>query len=75
MTEYQAIYKCRLCGEEYVSASTTSENVAIKQMLHATIGYKIEEWIGTPLEKNRMHSCKDGSMGVSDFLGLKKVKV
>lgn len=75
MTEYQAIYKCRLCGKEFESAMTTSADVARKQILHATIGYKIEEWIGPPLEKNTMHSCKDGSMGVSDFLGIKKVEV
>lgn len=75
MTEYQAIYKCRLCGTEFETAVITSENVAIKQILHATIGYEIEEWIGTPLKKTSMHSCKDGSMGVSDFLEFKKVEV
>lgn len=33
MSEYRAMYKCRLCGEKFTSASTTSSDIAIKHML------------------------------------------
>lgn len=74
MTEYQAIYKCRLCGEEFVSASTSNSDVALKNMLNITIGCEIKEWIGNPVTELSMHSCKDGSMGLADFLGFCKVE-
>lgn len=74
MSEYRAIYKCRLCGEEFVSAATTSADIAIKHMLIVTVQYKPLEFIGTPVTKISMHSCKDGSMGLADFLGFRKVE-
>lgn len=74
MSEYRAIYKCRLCGEEFVSGATTSIDVVIKNMLNVTIRYEIKQWIGTPVTEISMHSCKDGSMGLADFLGFRKVE-
>ena len=74
MTEYRAIYKCRLCGGKFVSASTSSSDVAIENMLNVTVGYEIKEWIGNPATETTMHSCKDGSMGLEDFLGFRKVE-
>lgn len=73
MAEYQAIYKCRLCGKEFKSAVTTDTNIVIKHMLSVTIAYKSAEYIGAPVTELSMHSCKDGSMGLADFLGFKKV--
>lgn len=72
MSEYRAIYKCRLCGEEFESAVTTRENIAMKHMVIVTTGYKSTENIGTPVTETSMHSCKDGSMGLADFLGFRK---
>ena len=74
MSEYRAIYKCRLCGEEFVSASTTNSNIAIKHMLNVTTGYEINEFMGATITELSMHSCKDGSMGLADFLGFRKVE-
>lgn len=74
MTEYRAIYKCRLCGEEFESAVTTNADIAIKHMLIMTVEYKAPEYIGTPITETSMHSCKDGSMGLADFLGFRKVE-
>ena len=49
MNEYRAIYKCRLCGEEFYSKSTGNEDVAIKNMLIVTVGYEMFEYIGNPV--------------------------
>ena len=73
MIEYRAIYKCRLCGKEFVSAATGSADIAIKHMVTVTTGIKPLEFIGNPIEETSMHSCKDGSMGLADFLGFRKV--
>lgn len=75
MTEYRATYKCRMCGEEFVSAITGNADIAIKQMVKVTIGIKPLEFIGNPITETTMHSCKDGSMGMADFLGFKKIEV
>lgn len=74
MTEYQAIYKCRLCGKKFESAVTTSADIAIRHMVSITTGHDPLEFIGAPVTKTYMHSCIDGSMGLADFLGFKKVE-
>ncbi len=62
---YQAIYKCRLCGEEF----------SLEQDINA-LDEKYENylWINfskIPLTK---HSCQDGSLGLADFQGFKKAE-
>lgn len=74
MTEYRAIYKCRLCGEEYVSAIAGSADMAIKNMVVITVEFDSGQRILNPVTKLSMHSCKDGSMGLADFLGFRKVE-
>ena len=74
MAEYRAIYKCRLCGEEFVSAITGNADIAIKQMVYVNTGITPIEHIGNLIEKTSMHSCKDGSMGLADFFGFRKVE-
>ena len=74
MSEYRAIYKCRLCVEEFVSAVTGNADIAIKHMVSVTSGYNPTEYIGAPITEKTMHSCKDGSMGFADFLGFQKVE-
>lgn len=74
MTEYRAIYKCRLCGEEFVSAVTGSADIAIKNMVIVTAECDVKQKILNPVTKTIMHGCKDGSMGMSDFLGFRKIE-
>lgn len=74
MTEYRAIYKCRLCGEEFASAVTGNSDIAIKHMVGVTVGYNPTEYIGAPITEKTMHSCKGGSMGMADFWGFRKVE-
>ena len=74
MTEYRAIYKCRLCGEEFVRAITGSADIVIKNMVIMTAECDVKQKILNPVTKLSMHSCKDGSMGLADFLGFRKVE-
>lgn len=74
MIEYKAIYKCRMCGEEFISAATGSVDVAIKNMVKVTTGCEIKQFIGCPVNATSMHSCSDGSLGLADFLGFRKVE-
>lgn len=66
--EYIQTYKCRLCGEEFKDARTGSKQVADKDVfmtlfcLDAKRGAMQSSMFG-------IHYCKDGSVGVADFLG------
>jgi hypothetical protein len=51
---YQAVYKCRLCGE------TKAENRDLKSKEAAVIRLGM-----TP--KNPMHDCEDGSVGLMEL--------
>ncbi|WP_373216557.1 hypothetical protein [Ruminococcus sp. 5_1_39BFAA] len=69
MAEYQAIYKCRLCGEEY-SGGRTGAAIAISETTKIAVdGVGIH---GTRLHGT--HNCDDGSCGLADFLGFRKVE-
>lgn len=74
---YQAVYKCRLCGEDFfdkkIKASRIEDFIitnTLAQMQQATL-------IGKPnyTDLHRLHNCKDGSFGFSDFKGFKKTEV
>ena len=73
MPEYRAIYKCRMCGEEYLDA-VTGETVAMA----LTVALTVEDNTGNTryngkLYRHGIHECKDGSFGYSDFIGMRKV--
>ena len=76
VSEYRAIYKCRLCGEEFYNAGTSCEDTASKATM-----YTVLESSGiTPQFESRnapiqfeLHNCKDGRYGMADFQGMKKV--
>ncbi len=69
MPEYRAIYKCRMCGEEYESCHMFNDEVEsqayMKMMCIQRDRYNL------PFEH---HVCKDGSFGFSDFIGMRKVE-
>lgn len=71
---YQAIYKCRLCGEEFVENETKKGKVQT-----INIPFLINEDIRQvkfPINifENTTHYCEDGSVGFSEFQGFKKVE-
>lgn len=68
MAECQAIYKCRLCGEEYCGERVSEETIAISYNTPITVdGNKI---FGMCLHGT--HNCDDGSLGLSDFQGFRR---
>lgn len=74
MAEYRAIYKCRMCGEEYLDA-VTGEMVAMASTVALTINDTTENVrYNGKLHRYGIHECKDGSFGFSDFIGMRKVE-
>lgn len=75
MPEYRAIYKCRLCGEEICSDHTESQEEVIGFALSLSVcnlkdTFKIHKCACEQI----MHVCKDGSFGLADFRGFRKVE-
>lgn len=65
---YQAIYKCRLCGEE-IQSGQTGQKIAKSEIVYLCVGTS-----GRYSTNDRIpHDCKDGSFGVADFQGFKKL--
>lgn len=71
MATYQSIYKCRLCGKLYNSVATDDEKVALETIVDACLGMESEVIQAPTL--NGEHFCSDGSYGVTDFQGYKKI--
>ena len=76
MTEYRAIYKCRLCGEE-ITGITMSDKEDVEIQMNNTCAFSSEFF--TPRTAHRVsrtntHRCKDGSYGLAEFVGFKKVE-
>lgn len=75
MQEYRAIYRCRMCGEEYAD-SLMSEYEVEKCFEKFEKGKSIYRSISgrNDIPKVKVHICKDGSLGFSDFIGMRKVE-
>lgn len=75
MSEYRAIYKCRMYGEEYVD-SLISEYEAEKCFEKLEKGKSIYRSISrrNDIPKVKVHICKNGFFGLTDFIGMRKVK-
>lgn len=73
---YQAIYKCRLCGKEYLGHSTGNKNVAmdcVHKIMRKEYFYPKGSEMG--LDRFDIHNCEDDSFGFADFQGFKKAEV
>lgn len=73
---YQMLYKCRLCGQVFVNYGTVSEKVAEQSTLNEVLrasGMSPMWKENDTLTMYEMHCCADGSYGVSDFIGSRKV--
>lgn len=72
---YQAIYKCRLCGEEFINGATGDENTAMACVCGITSKeYFYPKGSAIGLHRVDCHNCKDGSFGLADFQGFKKAE-
>lgn len=67
MSEYRAIYKCRLCGEEFERFSFKYIAEAQTYMSNMCVQYGGNNF---PYEH---HFCKNGNIGFADFIGCRKV--
>ncbi len=64
------IYKCKACGETYIDG-TTSNYGKMEANFYAIL------FRGKPLDvqcsgRESTHGCKDGTLGISELVGLKK---
>lgn len=72
MKKYKALYRCRLCGKEF------DETIELKDCKIKAISFGKQILIVDDVlnmntfDIQNQHNCEDGSIGFSDFLGLKK---
>jgi hypothetical protein len=69
---YQAVYKCRICGGETSGCCTDSESTAMREIWNLKVNALSEQSAHPHMIET--HHCKDGSIGVADFQGFKKIK-
>ena len=73
MSRFDAVYRCRMCGEIYTDVSTDAGKG--NQMFVAGIMYRAtrRKEPEEPMEPELMevHFCKNGNIGVADFQGLR----
>lgn len=69
MSEFRAIYKCRMCGEEYESHHRFNNEVMAQTYMAGMCVQRSR--YNLPFEH---HVCKDGSLGFADFIGMRKVE-
>ena len=78
MSQYMAVYKCQLCGEmQRIPQTAEGTTEDIEHLLAKTLFYQKE--FGTrvdlvQLQEKLPHRCRDGSLGVSVFVGYKKAQ-
>ena len=76
MTEYRAIYKCRLCGEEFEKEKVDYKRAVAAVLCLGMFGNESFDDPTTDISVYRAidHNCEDGSMGLAEFLGFRKVE-
>lgn len=75
MEMYMAIYKCRLCGKEFCHSGTGDKDTAATATMYTVLESSgITPQFESPNAPTQFefHSCKDGSYGMGDFLGMRK---
>ena len=74
MSEYRAIYKCRLCGEEIENTKSTSRYIRYQNMVNSVTIPQFTENVKMPRMEDYMHDCKDGSHGYIELIGFRKME-
>lgn len=72
---YQTVYKCRLCGKKINQEIPEQAEIMVDGILGC--GHKQEIYNHMDvcnLGKTTLHNCEDGSLGLVDFQGFKKVE-
>lgn len=74
MTEYRAIYKCRLCGEEFEDGKI-GEDIARMGVSVLTVKEHFKpKGCAIGIHRHNVHHCSDGSYGFSNLVGFRKVR-
>lgn len=74
---YNQIYKCRKCGEEFCPITTHGRTTVGKDMTefirraNGTPKYMSERMVLVP-KLYAQHNCKNGDIGVADFIGYER---
>lgn len=73
---YKEIYKCRLCGALFeVDTENPMESYAAESRVSLLCsGHSLGTITNSP-RLYHAHACDDGSFGLSDFQGIKKIGV
>lgn len=74
---YHVVYKCRLCGKTDESSTIGATRLKLLQLMHevdTTGDAYLSPTDGIGVHKVQTHFCKDGSMGIADFIGFRFVE-
>lgn len=75
MSEYRAIYKCRLCGKNFDDGTVNKQQLASNGTVAIAVNGNADNAMKeSALFRYSVHCCDDGSFGFSDFQGFKKVE-
>lgn len=74
MEKYAAIYKCRLCGEEFEYCYTGKSNAEITSIELALMESNQHINYAMTLNKYITHYCKDESFGIAEFQGFRRIE-
>lgn len=69
MKMHYALFKCRLCGETYITSGTGDRKTAMKSAINAAIGKVTDPQAP---ELHDIHVCENGGIGIGDFIGFKE---
>lgn len=74
MSKYVAVYKCRLCGEIFYDSLISEEAEKCLMAFEKGKSYYLSHSGRNNVSRYKGHYyCKDGSLGVADFQGFRKV--
>lgn len=71
--DHCAIYKCRLCLQQFSILAPTDNETARYHVMELAVNGKPGNVYSFPLLLT-LHSCDDGSVGLADFIGWRKEK-
>lgn len=74
---YHVVYKCRLCGETDETSTLGATHLKLLQLMdevYTTGDAYLSPTDGLGVHKVSQHHCKDGSMGIADFIGFRFVE-
>ena len=76
MSEYVAVYKCRLCGETFTDSLISEEEseVCLMAFEKGKAHYPSRSGRNNIYKHKGHYHCKDGSLGLADFQGFKKTR-